>query len=158
MYAQLRKHPEILAYMAVQRIRVVHLMRRNHIDVIVSEELARLTGTSHARAGTRTDVPMVYLNPATLVDRIRRLSRRVGEARRLIRLSTCPILEATYEELLEGERECVRILRFLGISPSGSQVQSNLAKRGARNHREAIANYDEVRQTLSSTPFSIMLR
>jgi hypothetical protein len=101
---------------------------------------------------------MVHLNPATLVDRIRRLSSRLGEARRLIRFSTCPILEAINEELLEVEREFVRILRFLGISPSASQGQSNLERKGARNHREAIANYDEVRQTLSPTPFSIMLR
>jgi hypothetical protein len=158
MYAQLRKHPEILAYMAVRRLRVVHLMRRNYIDVIVSEELAKLTGTSHARAGTRTEVPLVYLNPATLVDQIRRLSRRSREARRLIRLSTCAILETTYEELLEGEREFVRILRFLGVSRPATQMQSHLAKRGTRSHRDAIANYAEVEQALNSTPFSRMLR
>src|SRR5687768_11132775 len=46
MYGQLRKHPEILTYMMIRRLRVVHLIRRNHIDVIVSEEVAKLTGTS----------------------------------------------------------------------------------------------------------------
>jgi hypothetical protein len=158
MYTQLRKQPEILAYLAVRRVRVVHLVRHNHIDVIVSEELARLTGTSHAQAGTKSGLPMVFLDPATLVDRMRSRNRRPVAARHLIRLSTCPLLEVEYEKLLDGEQEFERICEFLNIPKPAIQVQSNLVRRGARSHRDSIINYDEVEQVLSSTPFSQMLR
>jgi LPS sulfotransferase NodH len=158
MYTQLRRYPEIVVYLAVRRVRIVHLTRRNHIDVIVSEQLARLTGTSHAKAGTAIAIPMVYLDPATLVDRIHTLNKKAAHARRLIRLFTCPVLEAAYEELLEGEQEFLRILDFLGVPRPATQAQSNLAKRGARTHRDAIVNYEEVRQVLNSTPFLSMLR
>jgi LPS sulfotransferase NodH len=158
MYSQLRKHPEILAYMAVRRVHVVHLIRVNHIDVIVSEELARLTGKSHVEAGTRTDVPLVYLNPETLIDRIQKLSSRPRKVRRMLQLSTCPRVEVTYEALVAGEQELARILRFLGISHPASHVKSSFEKRGTTRHREAIVNYDEVRQALRATPFLNMLR
>jgi hypothetical protein len=62
MYTQLREYPEILAYLAIRRIRVVRLTGRNQLDVIVSDDLARLTGTSHAEAGSKSGIPMVTWN------------------------------------------------------------------------------------------------
>jgi hypothetical protein len=159
MYTQLRRHPEILVYLAIRRVLVVHLVRKNQIDVIISEELARITGTSHIQAGTkRIEIPTVYLNPSTLLDRIRRRSRMSTQARRLVRFTSCPFLEVTYEALLEGEYEFARICRFLDIPNLATRMESNLEKRGTRSHRDAIENYDEVKQVLSSTPFVSMLR
>jgi hypothetical protein len=158
MYTQLRAYPEILAYLAIRRIRVVHLTRRNQIDVIVSDERARITGTSHAEAGSESGVPMVHLDPATLVARIRRRIRASAVARNLIRLSTCPCLEVTYEALLEGEQGFGRIFKFLNIPIPAGKLKSSLAKRGSGSHRDSIANYDEVRQALLVTSFASMLR
>ena len=158
MYTQLRAYPEILVYMAIRRVRVIHLLRRNHIDVIVSEELARVTGRSHDPNTTTGDVPMVYLDPATLVDRIRKRSKRPGEARFLIGLTACPVLEVTYEALLEGQEEFAHICAFLNIPRPATEVKSTLAKRGTRSHKDAIINYNEVKRVLSSTRFSKMLR
>ena len=158
MYTQLRRHPEILAYLAARRVRVVHLIRRNHIDVIISEELARLTGTSHAPAGTRSGVPMIHLDAATLLDRVRGRGRRPVEARWLLRLSSCPFIEVAYESLLDGEQEFARILEFLDVPGPPIRGQSNLAKRGARSHRESIVNYEEIKEVLRSTPYAGMLR
>ena len=130
MYTQLRRHPEILAYLVARRVRVVHLIRLNHIDVIVSEELARLTGRSHAPVGASTSIPMVYLNPATLLRRMQKLSRNCEEARRALRYSSCPVLEVAYEVLLEGAQEFARVVRFLDISLPATEMRSSLAKRG----------------------------
>jgi LPS sulfotransferase NodH len=158
MYTQLRAYPEILAYLAIRRVRIVHLTRCNHLDVIVSEELAKLTGISHAQVGTKAVAPMVSLDPATLVERMSRLRRMSAEARRLIRLSMCPCFEVTYEALLNGDQEFLPVLRFLGIAQPTAHLQSSLAKRGARSHRESISNYDQIRQVLHSTPFLSLLR
>jgi LPS sulfotransferase NodH len=158
MYGQLRRYPEVLAYLAFHRVRIVHLVRCNHVDVIISEELAKLTGASHVLAGTKYDSPKVYLDPSTLVGRLRKRDKRPAQVRRLARLTGCPYLEVTYEALLDGEMEFTRIARFLDAQNPATELKSSLAKRGNQSHRDAISNYDEVSRLLSSTPFAAMLR
>jgi len=158
MYAQLRAYPEILPYLSLHRVRIVHLIRRNLIDVLISEELATITGASHVRAGTIADVPRVYLDPNTLIDRMRRRQRSSAKARCLIRVSTCPCLEVSYEALLEGNQEFGNICEFLEVPGATNNVNSSLKKRATRSHRNAIANYEEVRQVLHPTSYSDMLQ
>lgn len=158
MYGQLGQYPEIICYLAFRRVRVVHLTRSNYLDVIVSEELAKLTGVSHAKAGASMGLPMVRLDASTLVDRLRRVGSKARYVRMLMRLSMCPMLEVTYEALVDGQREFERVLGFLELPMPMTQIESDLSKRGARTHQEAIANFDEIRQVLISTPFSAMLR
>jgi hypothetical protein len=158
MYGQLRRYPEIMAFLAFRRVRIVHLVRQNHLDVIISEELAKLTGASHVPAGRQYQVPKVHLDTATLADRMRRRNRRPQQARWLIRLSACPHIEVAYESLLEGDHEFARIATFLQIEGGARRGESVLAKRGSQSHRDSISNYDEVRDALSSSRYSGMLR
>ena len=158
MYTQLRRYPEILAYFALRRIKIIHLTRLNQIDVIVSDELAKITGASHAQAGRDTGFPRVNLRVSSICGQIDRLCTRSRRAARLVKLSSCPSIEVHYESLLESETEFTRVLDFLEIARSADLVRSNLLKRGHRDHAEAIANYEEVRRDLASTPYSWMLR
>jgi LPS sulfotransferase NodH len=156
MYAQLRSYPEMLVYFAVRRVRILHLVRSNLLDVIVSDELARITGTSHTRAGKFGESPKVTLDTATLIDQLHRRRRTVQAARLLIALSGCRSIEISYERLLGESGELVKVCEFLSV-PHISVVASQLGKRGTGLHRMAIANYDEVRATLESTPYGAML-
>jgi LPS sulfotransferase NodH len=158
MYTQLRRYPEILAYCALRRIRIVHLTRLNQIDVIVSGELARMTGSSHAQAGRNSQAPKVHISAASIGGQIDRLCKRSRQATRLIELSWCPTLEVHYESLLESEIEFDRVLDFLDVVRSSDPIQSKLVKRGHQSHREAIANYEEIRSELAGTPYAWMLR
>lgn len=158
MYSQLRRYPEILAYFAFRRVRIVHLVRLNLIDVIVSDELARLTGTSHVQTGKISGVPKVHVDAASLVDRVSKLSENTEVTGRLARLCMCPIIGVTYEALLDGEAEFTRILKFLDMPEPASRPKSVLTKRGSGSHRDSIENYDEIRQILMSTRFLQMLR
>jgi hypothetical protein len=157
MYTQLRAFPEILAYLAWRRVRILHLVRRNHLDVILAEELASLTGTSHATAGQAQEFPKVILNASTLVDRLQRLRRRLAPARTIVRLSTCLSLEISYEALTDSEQEFNRVLDFLEVRRCPIPPRSTLVKRGVRSHRDAIANYDEVSEALAGTEFRRLL-
>ncbi len=47
MYSQLRQYPEILAYLVRHHISVVHLVRQNHLDVVISGAVAARTGQTH---------------------------------------------------------------------------------------------------------------
>jgi LPS sulfotransferase NodH len=158
MYKQLQNYPEILVYLAVHRVRVIHLTRRNLLDVVVSEELAKLTGVSHALADSSSSIPMVQIDTGTIVNRLAGLRNKPNRVRQLIRLFINPMLEVTYESLLENDDEFERILKYLEVANSRADAGSSLAKRGVRSHRESIANYDELQRRLDSTPFSHMLR
>lgn len=158
MYTHLRRHPELLLYFAARRVSIVHLVRRNCLDIVVSEELARLLGTSHAQAGQKIDVAPVYIDPANLVDRLSRRRKNSEQINRLLRLSTCQHIEVTYEALRDGAQEFERLAKFLGLAQWSYGGRSNIAKRGTECHRDAIANYEEVRQALSSTQFLSLLR
>jgi len=158
MYTQMRRYPEVIAYCALRRIRIVHLTRLNQIDVIISDELAKVTGTSHAQAGSEFHAPKVHIDASSLIDRIDRLCRKSKQVARLIRLSSCPTLEIQYESLLESDAEFARVLKFLNVVDPANYIQSKLAKRGHRAHQEAIANYEEIHRELEATPYSGMLR
>lgn len=157
MYSQLRRYPEILVYLALRRVRIVHLVRLNGIDVIVSEELARLTGVSHATGTEIGESPSIYIDPSNLVFRLQKLRRHAKFAEWVIRLSSCPHLTVNYEAMVQGDQEFLRILGFLDIPAPARQSQSILEKRGTRAHRDSISNYGAVKQALESTPFSDLL-
>ncbi|MBW3568305.1 MAG: Stf0 sulfotransferase family protein, partial [Proteobacteria bacterium] len=47
MYEHLRAYPEILWFIVKRRLRVIHLVRDNHLDVVISSQLASTSGTWH---------------------------------------------------------------------------------------------------------------
>jgi LPS sulfotransferase NodH len=144
MYSQLRDYPEILPKLVARRIRIVHLVRRNHLDVLISERLAQTTGTSHLVRGERRSAQSVDIDRAWLRRRLRRLDRNERVARLLIRLSGLPWQEVDYESLLGDPGAFDAVTRFLGLSAPAGGVVSNLEKRQTRPRREVIANYADV--------------
>jgi trehalose 2-sulfotransferase len=158
MYGQIRSYPEIGLYLCARRIRIVHLIRENLLDAIVSEELARVTGTSHVRSTGGGPLPTVHLRTSDLIRRLNRRSRVCSTASKLARLSPCPLIEVKYENLLGDSRELRRVAEFLGTEVGDVAPNSELAKRGWREHKEAISNYSEVEDVLAETTYSAMLR
>jgi LPS sulfotransferase NodH len=157
MYSHLRAFPEVLPFFAFHRIRVLHLVRHNLLDVVISDELAKATGQSH-QSGTQTEPPAVYLDPVTIAHQLRMRERSVKYARWAIRLSTCRCIEIVYENLTAEPLEFKRIKDFLRIDADLAATASRLSKRGSQEHSRTIVNYDEVRQRLSRTRFSDMVR
>jgi LPS sulfotransferase NodH len=158
MYGQLRSYPEVGAYLCVRRVRILHLIRDNLIDALVSEELARITGVSHVRKDGDLPVPTVHLRTSDLVRRLDRRRRATAIASKLVRLSMCPCLEVTYERLLDSPTELQGIAGFLNSSVGAVSPQSRLAKRGSREQRHSISNYKEVAAALAGSPYASMLR
>jgi LPS sulfotransferase NodH len=158
MYGQLKRYPEIAVYLSARKIRILHLVRQNLLDVVISEELARITGASHVRADVAHEVPRVVLEPTNLLRRLERRRRAVAVVSRILKLSTCPFIEISYEGLLSGPTELKRIGAFIGVPFTTNLPTSKLFKRGSANHRESIANYEEVRNVIAGTTYAPMLR
>ena len=51
MYGQVRESPGVLQYLALRRVRAVHLVRANLLDAVISYEVAKKTGVFHPHRG-----------------------------------------------------------------------------------------------------------
>lgn len=158
MYAQLGAYPEILAYMLRHRLRVVHLVRRNHLDVLLSYAVKARIGRAHLLVGQMAPADIgVELDTENLVEQLAWLQKKQTMARMLLRWCRLPYLEVVYEELLRDQAHFRVILDFLSIKPEEMLPQSTLVKIRKGGQREVIRNYDEVRQVLANSKFATLL-
>ncbi len=158
MYSQLRRYPEILPYLLRKRVRVVHLVRENHLDVLISFALKREIGKAHVLdAKDRPRETAVELPVAALPRTLRWLEFKHSSARLLLRASHLPHLAVTYEELGCDPTGFEDILRFLGVSDGGGEPRSSILKTRLGGQRDVVANYDEVAETLATTRFATLL-
>jgi LPS sulfotransferase NodH len=158
MYAQLGLYPEMLAYLVRHRIRVVHLVRRNHLDVLLSYAVKAKIGRAHLLVGqSAPDELRVELDNEDLVRRLEWLQKKQSMARKLLSWCRLPHLEIAYEDLLRDQAHFRRIWDFLSIKPEEDMPQSTLVKIRRGGHRDVISNYDEVKEVLANSKFAELL-
>jgi LPS sulfotransferase NodH len=155
MYSQLDAARPLLPALVARRVVVIHLVRRNALDVLVSRHSAAARGTHHARE--RVDPVRVHLPAKDLVSRISEHERSVETARRLLARVRLPCREVAYEDLVaDRDRQFALLFSFLGTDPAAPT--SALTKLNPASHRELIENYDEVRSALAETPYASLVR
>jgi LPS sulfotransferase NodH len=155
MYGQLRAYPWLLAYLPVRRVRVVHLVRTNLLDVILSRKTAEARRQYHARASDRVDHIAVHLEAEQLVSQLESLQGSVDTIRRLLRLLPTPSLETSYERLTTSEAALDELLHFLNVT--STPLSSRLTKLNREPRQSLIANYEEVERVLRGTRFEPLL-
>ncbi len=158
MYSNLHRYPELLVYLCRHRLRVVHLIRQNLLDVVISSEMASANGQWH-RTTTESvsKVTQVYLEPQALLARMRRLQKKVSLARKWLRWYHLPHLEVHYETLLANPAHFAQTTHFLGLSQLEGNTQSSFSKIRQSSYADEISNYDEVKATLMGTEFARLL-
>jgi LPS sulfotransferase NodH len=158
MYSQLKAYPEILPFLVRKRIDVVHLVRRNHLNVLISLALKREIGRAHVFSETqRPDNVAVELDTRLLVREIRRLQAKQDVGRRILRLARLRHIEVAYEDLVTDAAPFNQILDFLRIPHGGSLPESNILRTRVGTQKDVLRNYDEVRRTLVASPYSQLL-
>jgi LPS sulfotransferase NodH len=159
MYWQLWSYPEVLAYLVRHHIRVVHLVRRNHLDVLISGAMKARTGQAHLLAGQpRPDGTRIELDPGTLVYRLKKLRRNILVARKLLRCCRLPHVEVAYEDLLRDQSHFSLIIDFLSINTDGCAPSSDLLRIRRGGHADVISNYDEVKEALAGSAFAELIQ
>lgn len=154
MYSQMRRYPEVMLYFVKHHVRIVHLIRRNHLDVIISQTRAKLAGTSHTRVGdSETSPNRLDIDVGILLPSLKRLRRTQRLAKVFVKVLSDRLIEVAYEDLLESSTEWHRVYAFLGIDAEIARPVSGLKKRGARDKSTVIANYDEIRNKLAGTDY-----
>jgi LPS sulfotransferase NodH len=157
MYEQERAYPGILRYLAAQGGSILHLVRCNVLDVLISRETAAARGLYHARDAHRLTPCRIRLDASSLVDRLTEQVSGVERARSRYRTLGLPLLEVCYEELCSRRADFSHVLSFLGVDPDAGSLSSTLKKMNPRSHRESIENYEEVREALGGTAFECFL-
>jgi hypothetical protein len=158
MYSQLRQFPEILAYLVRHRIYVVHLVRQNHLDVLISGAIRAKAGRAHLLPGqSRPADVRIELDPKTLLDQLGRLRTNIIRARRLLKWCGLPHIEVSYEKLTRNQAQFSSVLRFLSMDARGGIPQSELTRIRKEGHVQVISNYDEVKKALAGSIFANLL-
>lgn len=158
MYAQLGLFPEILAYLVWHRVRVVHLIRRNHLDVVLSYAVKAKIGRAHLLSGqSAPDDMSVELNTEDLIKQIAWLQKKQSIARKFLRWSRLPQLEIIYEDLVHDRDHFRLILDFLSINFKEAIPASTVVKITNKKHCEMIRNYERVKAVLANSRFCELL-
>ena len=158
MYKQLGAYPEILLYFLSKRVQVVHLVRRNHLDVMLSYAVKARLGHAHLMVGQQApDDLRVELDTSTLVRKMAWLQKQQDWARSLLRMTGLSHMEVGYEDLVRDPSLFQRIGEFLNIDSLQQMPRSELARIRKGSHRDVIGNYDQVQSALANSQFAGLL-
>lgn len=158
MYSQLRRYPEILAYLMRRRIRVVHLVRRNHLDVLISFAVKNEIGKAHIlSAEDRPSGVRVALNTERLVRDLRKLELKHSAGRTVLRLARLKHIEVGYEDLVADPAQFDRVREFLSLPGDTGLPESNILKTRTGRQQQVVENYDQVRAVLQGSRFEPLL-
>jgi LPS sulfotransferase NodH len=159
-YKEAALHPGLLTTLTLRRTPVVHLIRSNALDAIVSWEAARNRRIFHLRHGEESPpFAPVRLDASGLAQQLDWREFAVTRMRTRILTLRLPYVEAFYEELVGPRREekVAGILEFLGLELPPGLLTSNLRRVSDVPTSAAIENFDEVCDALAGTRFEWML-
>ncbi|RPI22787.1 MAG: hypothetical protein EHM70_23335 [Chloroflexota bacterium] len=154
MYSHMAKHPELLAYFMLRRIRVVHLVRHNCLDVLISRAVKRKMNRAHVIAGQpEAGEVQVEMNPESLIRRLDTRTKKMMNARKMLKWSGLPSIEVGYEDLTRDGTAFQNICNFLSINSGYEIPKSKFVKIRQRSQAEVISNYAEIIEALKGTPY-----
>ena len=158
MYSQLsRISRPLMPALWLKRVRIIHLIRRNALDVVLSKEAgAARGGRLHAHDGNQVERVRLNLDTDSLLRRMTLHDRAIEGARVRFKKVGLPYTEVIYEDLAADESGFASLFEFLDVEPA--PVSSSLQKLNPTSHEELIENYGEVRDALEGTEFAAQLR
>jgi LPS sulfotransferase NodH len=159
MYNQLRAERGLLPCLAIGRVKVIHLIRANALEALVSYELAKAAGVFHPSRGDQpASEAAVSLDAEGLRYRLEEQELVVARTRATVERHRLPRLEIAYEELVGRRDETFgRVLRFLRVDEDVGLLSSPLVRVVRDRHVDRIENVDAVRRALAGTRFQWML-
>jgi sulfotransferase family protein len=158
-YRQSALNPWLLPYLSLRRGKVVHLIRTNLLDSLLSYESARARRVFHIQRGEPIAGVRVRLDTGRLLDRLEQHDFSVTRSRARLVTLRLPFIEVFYEELVgsRGAEKLAQVLDFIGARPDVSALDSPFVRVNAAPHAELIENYEEVRGALAGSRFEWML-
>lgn len=139
-------------------LRIIHIARKNYLDVLISWEVARITKQWVILAGTceerRTAEPILINEAmaARFFDHLHQMDR--FHERFFV---DCPYHRVPYEELECDYQETMNsAFRFLGLEKHPATPRT--VQQRVRPTRETILNYDRLASAFAGTPYAAFFR
>jgi LPS sulfotransferase NodH len=154
MYSHLRRYPELLAYFLIHQVRVVHLLRKNPLDLLISRALKRKLQQAHRLANEPpVEGLQVELNTETLIKKLQIKQRKIKRAQTLLQWSGLHSIEIGYEDLQKDPSTFQTLCQFLSIRTDHVMPESRFQKVRRGSQVQIIKNYSEVKKALEGTHF-----
>jgi len=151
MTNQIRKFPAVLPYIKQHEIRVVHMLRENPFDILLSRLSLVARGYAHS-ASQAGEAVTLHIPVNTLVDELRSI-RDEGYHWKNVFESRAPYLMVTYDRFVQERQSVSReLLSFLNVDIT-VELESELVKLSTTQVSDVVANYDEVRACLENSEF-----
>ena len=138
---------------ALERLKVIHLTRRNILRTMVSQRIAMKTDVwkeadlKHAGSGIDKRVTLSKEDCEEFFEKTRSWERDGDE-----RFSGREILHLDYEDLCSDfESQMQRVLQFLDVAPADLRPQTR--RQNPEALRDLIANYEQLRSEFSGSPW-----
>jgi hypothetical protein len=156
MYDQIFKQIEVLYSLIKSNYKIIHLVRNNYLDTLISRE--NMVNNKIVHITKAIETKKVYLEPNSLVKKLKFIDLNIKFFRLL--LSTIPndSIEISYESLCSNKNDTLEeVLNFLKVSPKVSTLTSEKVKISLGSYENKIENYDEVVAVLSKSRFSTFI-
>lgn len=157
MYNQLFARPEICLSLLKHKYKIIHLIRENYLDRILSCEGQKQLSNPHPT--TNVTISPIYLEPSSLVSKLNTMDFRVRSFRGILKMYFLGSMEVMYKDLCTQTDFTVdSLLKYIGCqsTPTGN-YSSPLKKIIKGNYKEKILNYAEVKEVLNSSKYSKFL-
>lgn len=153
MYNQATSALGLLAYIQQRGVKLIHLIRQNHLAAIVSAEAVKVRSVAHANA--EVAAVQIELEPESLLFRLKQRQSEVQQATAFFESLGAPYVEVFYEDLLDDPARARELLPFLGVADR--ELGSGLKKLNPKRVVDSLSNADAVAKALESSEFAGLL-
>jgi hypothetical protein len=153
MYGQFGAYPDLKDYLIGNEIAIVHLIRVNLLDILISKETAVRRNVFHYPAEERPQEVKVRLDPGQILTRLEEQEREVERVKKRFTAFGIPYREIFYEELAADAAKFIDVLEFLGVRPLSFSLRSRLRRMNVLSQSELVSNYAEVKAVLAGSNF-----
>lgn len=152
MASQVRNFPSVLPYIKEHGVRVIHLLRENPFDILLSRLSMQVRGYAHSTSQSGNPVTL-SVPTGNLVEELREIEKEGLQWKHMFE-GRVPYVLVTYDNFVQNKKDVsLELLTFLGVDP-GVELKSDLVKLNTRPVSDMVVNYAEVKACLQSTEFS----
>lgn len=146
---QIKRYPTLPGWFAANGVHIIHLVRENHLEALVSMVRAKQTNVWHSYSEVSQVSVRLPAGPPLLAE----LGRMAANGLELSRIAQrCPHTTIYYEDVLSNARDAMLpAMLALGLEPLALSAPTR--KLNTLPLREAVENYGEVAKTLKGSPY-----
>lgn len=154
MYYQIIENPELLIKIILDRYKIVHLVRQNNLDILISRAALQQNGLAHSTKTTKKTTRVV-LNTSSLINDLSRLDRNYKIMRMVLKLMPLSVMEIKYESLLKNRDQVLSLLAdFLEVDSTSITFHSEFKRTNSGGYEDKIVNYDQVVAILEGSKYA----